>query len=222
MHLKKLVLTLAALTMIVALAACGPLQGATDSGDREAPEQKEAPKKASGKAEDEQVASRKKAEDSGKEEATIVEPASDETLKLTVPKMERVKNVTIPTMMADDEALRSNLAVRLPGTGLPWEKEANVYIAGHELGYPFTDSFRAFYDLKELKKGDEIHITDADGREYTYEVFEIMIVQPTDLWVLDPLEGRNIVTLQGSETQQQVGDNIPKRVVRAELKDVQE
>jgi sortase A len=146
----------------------------------------------------------------------------DETLKLTVPRMKRVKDVTVPTMVADDEALRNNVAVRLPGTGLPWEEEANVYIAGHELGYPFTESFRAFYDLKELEEGDEIYITDADGRRYTYEVFEVLIVQPTDLWVLEPLEGKNIVSLQGSETQRQVGDNIPKRVVRAELKDVKE
>jgi sortase A len=143
-----------------------------------------------------------------------------ETLKLTIPKIKRIENVTIPTMVADEEALRDNAAVRLPGTGLPWEKEANVYIAGHELGYPFTPSFRAFYDLKKLEEGDEIYITGADGREYTYEVFEVMIVQPTDLWVLDPLEGRNIVSLQVSETQQQVGDNVPKRVVRAELVDV--
>lgn len=154
-------------------------------------------------------------------EGGSAEGLEDEMLKLTVPKMERVENVTVPTAVPDQEALRNNLAVRLPGTGLPWEEEANVYIAGHELGYPFTDSFRAFYDLKKMEKGDEIYITDADGRKYTYEVFKVMIVQPTDLWVLDPLEGRNIVSLQGSETQQQAGDNIPKRVVRAELKDVE-
>lgn len=146
--------------------------------------------------------------------------SGDETLKLTVPKMKRVDNVTVPTAMPDQEALRNNVAVRIPETGLPWQEEANVYIAGHELGYPFTDSFRAFYDLKKLEKGDKVYITDANGREYTYEVFEILIVQPTDLRVLDPLEGRNIVSLQGSETQQQVGDTIPKRVVRAELVDV--
>jgi sortase A len=143
----------------------------------------------------------------------------DKTLKLTIPKIS-IENMTVPTAMPDEEALRDNAAVRLPGTGLPWEEEANIYIAGHELGYPFTPSFRAFYDLKKLEEGDEIYITDASGREYTYEVFEIMIVQPTDLWVLDPLEGRNIVSLQGSETQQRVGDNTPKRVVRAELVDV--
>lgn len=150
------------------------------------------------------------------EDSAIVGP-EDKTLKLTVPKMKRIENVTIPTAAPDEEALRINAAVRLPGTGLPWEQETNVYIAGHELGYPFTPSFRAFYDLKKLEKGDKVYITDADGDKYTYEIFEIMIVQPDDLWVLDTLEGRNIVSLQGSETQLKEGDITPKRVVRAEL-----
>ena len=141
----------------------------------------------------------------------------DETLSLSVPKMKRIENATIPTAAPDEEALRVNPAVRLPGTGLPWEKETNVYIAGHELGYLLTPSFRAFYDLKKLEKGDTIYITDADGNKYTYEVFEIMIVQPDDLWVLDTLEGRNVVSLQGSETQLKEGNITPKRVVRAEL-----
>lgn len=141
----------------------------------------------------------------------------DKTLSLTVPKMQRIDNATIPTAVPDEEALRVNAAVRIPGTGLPWEQETNVYIAGHELGYPLTPSFRAFYDLKKLTKGDEIYVTDAAGNEYTYEVFEIMIVQPDDLWVLDPLEGRNIVSLQGSETQMKENGITPKRVVRAEL-----
>lgn len=100
----------------------------------------------------------------------------DKTLSLTVPKMKRIEDATIPTAMPEEEALRVNPAVRLPGTGLPWEKETNIYIAGHELGYPLTPSFRAFYDLKKLEKDDDIYITDADGNKYTYEVFEIMIV----------------------------------------------
>lgn len=155
-------------------------------------------------------------------EGNVAEGPEDETLKLTVPEMKRIKNVTVPTAMPDEEALRNNAAVRIPGTGLPWEEETNVYIAGHELGYPFTDSFRAFYDLKKLEKGAEIYLTDANGTQYTYEVFEVLIVQPDDLWVLEPLEGRNIVSLQGSETQLKEGDITPKRVVRAELVDVKE
>ncbi|MGB3683964.1 MAG: sortase [Rubrobacteraceae bacterium] len=152
-------------------------------------------------------------------EVSSVAGPEDNTLSLTVPKMQRIDSAAIPTAMPDEEALRVNAAVRIPGTGLPWEQETNVYIAGHELGYPLTPSFRAFYDLKKLTKGDEVYLTDADGNEYTYEVFEVLIVQPDDLWVLDPLEGRNVVSLQGSETQMKENGITPKRVVRAELVD---
>ena len=218
MHLKRLILILASLTTFVALAACSPLaqEDADGGGQRTPPKEQNPPEKTREPTEVTQGM-----EDSSEDE-TIAEPATDETLKLTVPKMERVQDVTIPTAVADEEGLRNNLAVRIPDTGLPWETETNVYIAGHELGYEGTPSYLAFYDLKAMEEGDEIYITDANGTKYTYEVFEILIVQPTDLWVLDPLEGKNIVSLQGSETQQQVGDTIPKRVVRAELKDVEE
>lgn len=145
-------------------------------------------------------------------------PAGPEnkTLELTVPKA-NVEDAIVPTSPPTEAALRDNAAVRLPGTGLPWQQVANVYIAGHELGYPFTDSFRAFYELKKVEKGDEIYLTDAAGTRYTYEVFEVIIVQPGDLWVLDPLPERNIVSLQVSETQQKQEGVTPKRVVRGEL-----
>lgn len=151
----------------------------------------------------------------GEKDGSVGGP-EEETLKLTVPKVD-IENATIPTSAPTEEALRENAAVRLPGTGLPWQNEANVYIAGHELGYPFTDSFRAFYDVKEMGEGDEIRLTDSNGTTYTYEVFEVLIIQPDDLWVLDPLPGMNIVSLQVSETQQKQGGVTPKRVVRGEL-----
>lgn len=149
-------------------------------------------------------------------EAGSAEGPEDKTLRLTVPKVD-VEDAEIPTSEPDEAGLRENVAVRLPGTGLPWREEANVYIAGHELGYPFTDSFRAFYDLKEMDEKDRVYLTDAEGTEYTYEVFEVVIVQPEELWVLEPVRGKNIVSLQVSETQQKQGDVTPKRVVRAEL-----
>lgn len=140
----------------------------------------------------------------------------DETLRLTVPKA-NIENAAIPTSEPNEAALRDNVAVRLPGTGLPWQEGSNVYIAGHELGYPLTDSFRAFYDIKTMEKGDKFYITDANGTEYTYEVFDILLVQPNDLWVLEPVQSKTIASLQVSETQQKEGDITPKRVVRGEL-----
>ncbi len=50
------------------------------------------------------------------------------------------------------------------GTGFPWQKGANVFIAGHRVGYPGTNSNLVFWDLDKLEKGDEILLTDADGK----------------------------------------------------------
>jgi sortase A len=130
---------------------------------------------------------------SGKEEGP-----EDERLILTVPKMTRIFNgVVVPSGEGnDEEKLKNYAAIHLEGTGFPWETGANVYIAGHRLGYPNTPSFLAFYDLDGLEKGDEIMLTDADGEEYTYEVFKESIVSPTDLSVAEPVEGKDVLTLQ--------------------------
>ena len=104
---------------------------------------------------------------------------------------------TIPYTVGDDEeALKNNAAIHLEGTGHPWDQEANVYIAGHRLGYPNTNSFLAFWDIDVLKNGDEVILTDANGKEYRYEVFKQFEVAPTDVHVTEPIEGKNIVTLQ--------------------------
>ncbi len=126
-----------------------------------------------------------------------VEGPEDESLKVTIPAMNRVQGAKVPYADGGNEAAFKRYAgVHLRGTGHPWEKEANVYIAGHRLGYPGTDSFLAFWDLNRLKIGDRIFLTDADGKRYVYKVFKKFVVEPTRVSVTRPLEGRNIVTLQ--------------------------
>ena len=201
MRVKKLVLVLAALTLLVALAACG---GPGDSANApEAPRQEEP-----------------RAEPAGEEDAAAPEeePAAevpeDTTLKLTVPKMAQIKDDNIPYTTGDnEEALKNNAAIHLEGTGHPWDQEANVYIAGHRLGYPNTNSFLAFWDIDKLKNGDEVILTDANGTEYRYEVFKQLEVAPTDVHVIEPIEGKNIVTLQTCT----LPDYKDRLLIRAEL-----
>jgi sortase A len=138
----------------------------------------------------------------------------DKTLSLTIPDMSRVDEAEIPTAEGTDtEALDDNKAIHLNGTGFPWQDEANVYIAGHRLGYPASDSFLAFYDLPSLENGDEVFLTDADGTRYTYRVYEQKTVPPTDLSVTEPVSGRNILTLQTCT----LPDYSQRLVVHAEL-----
>jgi sortase A len=154
----------------------------------------------------------------GKGEANIT-PPKDKTLRLTIPQMKRIKNDEIPTGFGTNEALFHDYAgVHLKRTGWPWEKEANVYIAGHRLGYKNTDSWLAFWDLNKLEKGDEFYITDSEGRKYTYEVFRKLIVTPNTLSVLNPVEGKNIVTLQTCT----LPDYKNRLLVRGELKSTSE
>ncbi len=131
------------------------------------------------------------------EEDLVAPVPEDKTLKITVPEMSRIEDAVIPYAAGnDEESLRANSGIHLAGTGFPWEREANVYVAGHRLGYPNTGSFLAFFDLNELEDGDEVIVTDSENREYTYRVFKSFIVDPTDVSVTEPIEGKNIVTLQ--------------------------
>ena len=138
----------------------------------------------------------------------------DKTLRLTIPAMDKIEDDEIPnTTGTDEEALKTHAAIHLEGTGFPWHEEANVYIAGHRLGYPNTESFLTFWDLNNLKDGDKVFITDAAGTEYTYEVFKEVTVSPADLSVTDAVLGKNILTLQTCT----LPDYSQRLIVQAEL-----
>ena len=138
----------------------------------------------------------------------------DKSLAVTVPKMDRVEDATVPDAAGDDEeALGDYAAIHLKGTGFPWQEKANVYLAGHRLGYPNTDSFLAFWDLDELQNGDEVFVEDADGAEYIYRVFDNFVVNPDDTWVTDPVPDKNILTLQTCT----LPDYSQRLIVQAEL-----
>jgi sortase A len=95
------------------------------------------------------------------------------------------------------EALAKGIA-HIPQTSLPWSATAqrNVYLAGHRMGYRGTWSRMIFYNLDKLKEGDEVVLKDRTGRTYEYRVREILITDPTDVWVMGQVVGRDMVTLQ--------------------------
>jgi sortase A len=131
------------------------------------------------------------------EKREVINVPRNKTLRVTIPRMNQVHNSTIPYAGGTDEnAFRNHAGVHLRGTGFPWQRQANVYIAGHRLGYVGTPSFLAFWDLNRLEIGDKIFVTDSMGRHYVYKVFKDFIVDPTDVFVTQPIRGKNIVTLQ--------------------------
>ena len=154
----------------------------------------------------------------GNEETTQVGP-EDKTLKLTVPAMSRIEDDEVPSTDGGDEgALKKFAAIHLEGTGFPWQDEANVYIAGHRLGFPNTESWLTFWDMDKVAVGDEVFVTDAEGTEYTYKVFKEFTVGPSDTSVTDPEPGKNILTLQTCT----LPDYSQRLVIQAELTDTAE
>jgi sortase A len=135
-------------------------------------------------------------------------------LRLTVPGMKRVEGVPVydAPRSGYDKALHDGV-VHVRGTGFPWQRQANVYIAGHRVGYPGTESNLVFWDLNKLQKGDEIHLTDSDGTRYTYKVFEKRIISPSEVGILWPVQGKNIVSLQTCT----LPDYSHRLIVRGEL-----
>src|SRR5215210_4960688 len=154
-----------------------------------------------------------------KDENTSSTGPEDKTLELTVPAMARIENDDIPyTSGTDEEALKTHAAIHLEGTGFPWDRTANVYIAGHRLGYPNTESWLTFWDLSNVVGGDKIYVTDANGTEYTYNVFKTFVVRPSDTQVTDTMPGKNILTLQ-SCTLPDYGERL---IVQAKLTETSE
>jgi sortase A len=214
MRLKNLILIVAALATVAVLAGCGFLGqsgGDQQNESKDKAQQQEPP--------DKQVAPQQGAQKDSGETQAAVDPPSDNMMKLTVPQMEQIKDDEIPTGLGTDETLFHDYAgVHIKNTGFPWDEDANVYIAGHRLGFPGTDSNLAFWDLNKVQVGDEFYITDSEGRQYTYKVFKKFIAAPSNLSVLAPVEDKNIVTLQTCT----LPDYTNRFLVRAELQDIKE
>jgi sortase A len=236
MRLRNLVLKLAALTVVVTLAACSSSGQSSDEGGNDqagkgasgeqaqkqkppekATEGKKEPPKLTKEAKGKQITPTKGEARGQRKVANSLEPPKDRTLKLTIPEMKQIEDDTIPTGKGTNEALfRDHAAVHLRDTGFPWQRTANVYIAGHRIGFPGTDSNLAFYYLEDLKEGDKVYLEDAKGREYTYQVFGKLVVEPANLSVLRPIKGKNIVSLQSCT----LPDYSNRVIYRAVLKDV--
>ena len=115
-------------------------------------------------------------------------------MTLSVPKL-GLKDVALPTGSTQAELDREGV-LRLRGSGLPWREGSNTFIAGHALGFPRTRVPYAFYELGEMMPGDEILIEGADGKRYTFRMYDRLTVEPDDFWVTHPVEGKTVVSLQ--------------------------
>ena len=130
------------------------------------------------------------------EEAGSPPPKKDTTMELTIPSLKRVKDVPVYTGTAGDKSALHDGTLHLKGTSFPWQKDANVYIAGHRLGYPHTKSWLVFWDLNQLRRGGRVVLTDSGGNKYIYRVYDRFILGPNDTSATEPVAGMNVISLQ--------------------------
>jgi sortase A len=116
------------------------------------------------------------------------------TMTLTVPKLD-LEDIPVPT--SDSQvALDREGIIRLKESGVPWEEGSNTFIVGHALGFLWTRTPYVFYELNQLKPGDEIIAKDQAANEYRFKVYDRVTVKPEDYWVTHPVPGKTTISLQ--------------------------
>jgi sortase A len=140
--------------------------------------------------------------------------ATGGTMTITVPKL-GLKN--IPVQTTDSQvALDREGIIRLKESGVPWEEGSNTFIVGHALGFLWTRTPYVFYELNELKPGDEIIAKDQADNEYRFEVYDRVTVKPEDYWVTYPIPDKTTISLQ---TCTPIPTFENRLIIRGELKE---
>ena len=132
-------------------------------------------------------------------ESSLVSPIIDPKMKafgLEIEKLDIlvpvVKNVDGKNKQEYNSALHQGVA-HYEDTALPGE-EGNIFIFGHSSSDVVPgENGKIFVRLNELEKGDRIKLYFED-QNFSYEVSENKIVEPTDLSVLDQTDSE-ILTL---------------------------
>lgn len=78
-------------------------------------------------------------------------------------------------------------------------EKGNCVLAAHRGGM-FGEFFK---NIHKLKDGDKVAVTDASGNEYTYEVYEQQVIEPTDFSVCEDIGDNTTLTLLSCENNGQ-------------------
>jgi LPXTG-site transpeptidase (sortase) family protein len=111
--------------------------------------------------------------------------------EVIIPKI----NVELPfitgtsTNEADIENTLEDGVAHYPTTALPGQ-QGNAAFFGHSSNNIFNKGKYkfAFVLLHEMEPGDIFYLTN-NGKVYTYKVFQKKVVEPSETWVLNPVEG---------------------------------
>ena len=109
--------------------------------------------------------------------------APEPALPVSMPLGEPIGTLIVPRLglsavvaEGDDKPVLDNAAGHLPDTALPWN-DGNAAVAAHRDGL--------FRPLKGIRVGDRLRFETVHG-DFEYRVKETYIVEPDDIWVLNP------------------------------------
>ena len=113
------------------------------------------------------------ANESGRDIAPVIPPIGGVIGQLEIPRL----HLSAPVKSGENNDVLDFSVGYLPDTPLPW-MPGNSALAAHR--------DRLFRPLENIQEGDEINLSTTHGNLH-YRVLKTLIVNPTDVWVLDPI-----------------------------------
>ncbi|WP_100405846.1 class D sortase [Bacillus solitudinis] len=142
------------------------------------------------------IANNEEPAESFEEELPEPEPSEDKQYREDILQKGIVGQLKIPAIEVDvmvvpgvEKEDLDNAAGWITSTSLP-EEGSNMAIAGHR-SHTYG---KFFHRMGEVVIGDEIHFKTLSGN-YTFEVYDILVVDPEEVWVLDPTEATEITLI---------------------------
>jgi|SRR5215471_7791779 len=93
--------------------------------------------------------------------------------RLNIPRL----HLSAPVKAGDDETVLDFSVAYLRDTPLPWASGNSAFAAHRD---------RLFRPLQDIREGDDIELATTHG-DLHYRVLRTLIVEPQDVWVLDPI-----------------------------------
>lgn len=149
---------------------------------------------------------------------SVAEDRTEEPNRLAIPALGITASI-VYAEAAEEKIFRAALAngvAHYPGTA-EFGAIGNAYIFGHSSDFVFSkgDYKTVFALLPKIKTGDEITVSDRQGKLHVYRVFETLVVAPSDTHYLSQeTEGRALLTVQ---TSYPIGTALKRFLARAEL-----
>ncbi len=144
-------------------------------------------------------------EDSNNEKVISSEGLSDQTV-IGIIEIEKLDIAFAVVEGAARENIRYAIG-HITGTS-DIGQSGNCVLAGHRGG--IYGQF--FKHLDKLDNGDIVCLTDLSGKEYNYKVYDSFVVEPTDVYITDNIEGKDTLTMVTCENKGK-----QRLIVRAEL-----